>query len=224
MSVKSWLDRRLKNEIQAEQINANDSRAHSNAYHRFFAGYTETKKIKQDGSGYTIERVYTGQYYQRAMGRRKSLLLKALYVAIAVAIIILFLSAASARVQTNSIWYVALCEALSIASLVWMCTGVGNYIFGPKKMTVYEYNSSSVRIKKASLCASIALFVTGSVSALWLGFNAKQAIAFGEIVPCIVKFFASAALTFALNRIENAVKYEKTLSEMSGKINGVVIQ
>lgn len=224
MSFKSWLGRKYEKDIQAEQINANDSRAHSNAYHRFFAGYTEAKKIKPGGSGYTIERVYTGQYYQRAMGRRKSLLLKLLYVAIVVSVIILFLSAASARVQTNSLWYVALWEALSIAFLVWMCTGIGNYIFSPEKMTVYEYNSSSGRIKKASLYTSIALLGTGLVSALWLGYNAKQIIAFDEIVPCIIKLFASAALVFILNRIESIVKYEKTLSEMSGKVNGVEIQ
>lgn len=224
MSFKSWLDRRLKNGIQAEQINANDSRAHSNAYHRFFAGYTEVKKVKQGGLGYTIDRVYTGRYYQRAMGRRKSLFLKLLYMAITVAAIFLFLSTTLARVPTNSVWYIALWEALSIASLVWLCTGIGNYLLSPEKMTIYEYKSSSVRLKRASLYASIAVFASGLMSGLWLGYNAKQTVAFDGIVSCIIKFFVSAVLIFVLNRIENNVKYEKILSEMGGKVNGVEIQ
>lgn len=224
MSFKSWFDRRMGKGIQAEQINANDSRSHSRAYHRFFAGYTEVKKVKQGGLGYTIDRVYTGQYYHRLMGRRKSLVVKLLYAAMTAAAAALFISASITQVESNGVWYVVLPEAASIAALVWTCTGVGNYLLGPERMTVYEYRSSSGRIKRASLCALAAFCLAALTSALWLALHAVPASIFRESVSCIVKLLGGGALFLMLNRVECAIKYEKVISEMNGRVNGVEIK
>lgn len=222
MGLKDWLEKRTRDERFTEDINAMDSRAHSRAYHRFFAGYTEVKKVKQGGLGYTIDRVYTGQYFERRMGKGRSIALKALYLALYLAAAAAFVMSAVARVEINSVWYIVAPEALSAAALVWAGVGVVNYLIAPMKMTKYEYNSSSRSLIRSSAVSFALLLVTAGAVCLYLFM--KKPADLPETTACAVRCAVGAAAMIALNRIECGVKYEKYASEHSGKINGVEIQ
>lgn len=219
MGIKSWLDKKINDATYTEKINSMDSRNHSRAYHRYFAGYTEVKKPKGDGTGFTIERIYTGTYYRRRMDRTRSTLLKILYVLLVLAAAVMYVMSAVQRTELNSLWYVTALEAVSFALIVWTFIASGNYVIAPEKMTRYEYNSSSKSIQRSSMCAAAGFFLLAFSSAVYIFLHDEM-----SEIWFSARFLIGSVCLFAVNRLEYSVDYEKFASEMSGKVNGTEIQ
>ena len=222
MAFKDWLNKKLNSATYTERINAMDSRSHSRSYHRFFAGYTESRRLKEDGKGYTISRVYTGRYYRRTLTKTGVVGYKTLYALLLIAAAGLFCFGALSRVDVNSTWYAAIMEALSIASVVWWGIGTFNYVLSPEKMTVYEYKSSSVSIKKSTVAAAVTLALTALVFAVHIFVLAQTDNR--RSVLCAAGFLGGALCALIVNRMECHLKYDKFASEMSGKVNGTEIR
>lgn len=222
MAFKDWLNQKLDSATLVERINATDSRSHSRFYHRFFAGYTEARQLKADGRGYTISRVYTGRYYRRKLTKTGTAVYKTLYALLFLAAAAAFCFGALSRVEANAAWYAALAEALSVVPVAWWGVSAFNYVLSPEKMTVYEYKSSSVSLKRSSAAAAITLTLAALAFAAHILVYAQTDD--GRSVLCAAGFLGGALCAFTANRTERRLKYDKFASEMSGKVYGTEIR
>jgi hypothetical protein len=222
MGLKEKFDKMIDDATYTEKINSMDSRAHSRAYHRYFAGYTETKIVQEDGKT-VIERVYTGTYYKRQLEGKNMLILKLAYLALAIAAAVLFAVNALKRVELNFQWYIALLETMAVVAIFWELIASVNYLISPETMTRYEFKISSCSIKRATAFAAAVLSALCVVSIVFEILTSCASD--GEHIAYAARYLVAALCSLTVNILESRlVKYDKFASEMSGKINGVEIQ
>jgi hypothetical protein len=178
---------------------------HSNAYHRFFEGYSEITVPKADGKGYRIQRIYIGNYYRQALTSGQRLLLRGLYVALFLGGAYLFVSSAILPLASNSTWYVVLPQVVSIPFLFWTLIAFFSYLPAGRDLTIAEYRSSSLALQKATLGAAISLSLAAFAMPAFLLLNSSNE-PLVELL-CAVKYLAGGLLALGISRIEKKVNY-----------------
>ena len=179
--------------------------AHSKAYHRFFEGYTEISVPAADGKGTRIQRIYTGNYYRQDLTPSQRLLLRALYVALFLGAVYLFVSSASLPLASNSTWYVALPQAVTVPFLFWILIAFSAYLPAGRDLTIDEHRRSSVALQRATLGAAAGLGLVALVTLVFMFLHLSgQTLA--ELL-CAAKYLAGGLLALSMNQTEKKVTY-----------------
>ena len=178
---------------------------HSKAYHRFFEGYSEIAVPKPNGKGYSIQRIYTGNYYRQHLTGGQRTLLRVLYGALFLSAAYLFISAAGMPLASNSTWYVTLPQAASLPFLFWIIIAFVSYLPAGWELTIHEYRSSSLALKKATLGSAISLGITVCAVILFLIINPSSSLAL-ELTRA-AKYLAAGIFAFVMNWVERRVEY-----------------
>lgn len=218
MALKDWA-RKKNRELHREAFEDRDSRLwHSHSYHRYFEGYTEYRELDQNGKE-QLRRVYTAAWHIQDLDRKRVIGIRILYLA-------LFLLMAGAVVQagvrpgSGNAFYTALAELAVLCLLAWLgYILLVNYLFMPKKMTIHDYHSSSIALKRVALALSIAFAVSACAVLLE---NALKGDASGAIVP-VAAFLGGAACAFGMHMAEEKVPYREIANEKAGKAAGIEI-
>lgn len=181
---------------------------HSNAYHRYFEGYSEYETLDSRGKT-VIRRVYEGTVYSQNLDRKQRVKLHVLLGVLWLAGAAVFALAATRPVPANMLWYSVLPQFAVLGFLVWALTALVNYYMAPEKMTVADYNTGSRRLVKSSLAALIAMLLCAAVYLIC-------AFAFEECILlhllCAALCGVSALLMLLVNRLESNVTYTEEKS------------
>jgi hypothetical protein len=195
----------LRERLQKEAKPSQGGFAHSQAYHRFFEGYSEIKIPKPDGKGYRIQRIYTGDYHRQDLTKIQQLLLRVLYVVLFLVSAALFVSSATLPLTSNSTWYVVLAQVVSIPFLFWILITFFSYLPTRLDLTIAEYRSSSLALQKATLGAALSLGVAVLVTLVFIFLNLSNE-PLNELL-CAVRYLVAGLLALSINRVEKKVNY-----------------
>lgn len=176
---------------------------HSDAFHRYFRGYTEIRREKPNGR-YGVERYYTQPWIVSTAGTQVYWLTRLVYVTLVCISWMLYLWTMCADLGSNRVWFVAL-PGLPAAILLFLLSAVTvSYIFIPKKMTLWEHSSSTNRIKTVSLLTGGCMALTAAAKAAYLMLYGGNAV--GELISIGITLAAAAAAA-ALFVLERGVVY-----------------
>ncbi len=140
---------------------------HSDAYHRYFRGYTEIRREKSNGR-YRIERFYTQPWIVSTAPVRDYWLIRLMYAAFICLSWILYLWTMNADLGSNRSLLVAIPGLPSVVFLVLLSVVTVSYIFARKKMTLWAYESSSGRLKKLSLLTGGSIALTAACKIVYV--------------------------------------------------------
>lgn len=177
---------------------------HRNYYHKNFMGYTEIRRVNQNGR-IVIERCYTAPWQHHCLSDKQWVLTKVAYVLGVLLTTALYLWALIQRVPSNSAVLVAAPGFLSglLVVLLWMA--VFTYVSAPRKMTLWEYRSgkSKVELFTRLAAAGILLTVVAKVVfiCVWLNFSwdgevAGLVVLALSAVPPILIFLAERKMDY----------------------------
>lgn len=182
---------------------------HSASYHRHFEGYSEYESIDEKGRRF-INRVYTGDYYSHDMEKKKRLLAILTLLVIWMAACAIAVIAAVQTGVGNNRWYVAMWQAGDVIGFAWSFSGLFNYLTNPRMMTVGDWRSSSLRLKRGSMVAASFLFATGV--AVLFDWIISRENAGGHVLFALC-FLLSGGLMLLQWYIEQKMPYKKTPSK-----------
>jgi hypothetical protein len=191
-----------------------DQRYHSGFYHRFFEGYTEVRHVKPNG-GFTIERIYTGKYYEQELSLPQVVLLRLAYLLLAIGTGLGFLTGGFHECTK----VLAVVNCVLILMLVALVLTLGNYLLAPRRMKIYEYKSSSESLKMITLIVVIALAVLflGRLGLmLWSGTLLE-----GWRDLCWLLF--GAGCSGAMTLVERKIPYRSIKNQLENSIDGIEI-
>lgn len=139
-----------------EESPSADRIRHSDSYHRYFRGYTELRREREDGKR-VLERYYTQPWILCAghPGRRKLG-----YVLLAAGAWGLFIWALCLPAVSNASRVVALPGLLAAVLLVLFTGALGSYCFRPRKMTMGIHSLTSGRLRWSALAAGCVMVLT----------------------------------------------------------------
>lgn len=150
---------------------AEDKLHHSRYYHDYFQGYTEIRTANPGNrfKPYKIRRIYTEPWIVADHQTPVYFSYCCCYLLLAILCAVLFVSALTDRsVAGNYSWIVAIPGYAGVVCLLLFAVCTAAYLLRPRKMTLYEYNSSTRRIKLFSLLTGILCAVTALVSLIYL--------------------------------------------------------
>lgn len=172
-------------------------------YHKFFRGYTEVRNKNEKGR-IVIERYYTKPWKVSALSARNYWLLRALYVLLTAASVVLYVSAMTQNVPGNRHWVVAIPGLPAVTILFLQIVMVIQYLTVPKKMTLWDHESSTKHIRRAALAAAIIQGVTALVLA---GFALVTRQEIGRTLLCVLADLIAAGCSAAIFIVERKVPY-----------------
>ena len=180
---------------------------HSHSYHKHFEDYVERVQIDSRGTKKII-RTYIGNYYRNNLTKRLSLGIKAVYLALYLLTVVLFLKAGTAPVMSNTKWYVVLPEFLNLLVLLWLLKTMIYYATAGKALTVGEYRYTSRSLLHTTLAAAISFGATlmgilVSAHAVPGGRNMK------DIRICAAEILICGICMLAVYVTEKRIKYQQ---------------
>lgn len=172
-------------------------------YHKFFRGYTEVRNKNEKGR-IVIERYYTKPWKVSALSTRNYWLLRALYVLLTVVSIVLYVTAMTQNIPGNRHWMVAIPGLPSVTILFLLAVMVVQYVTVPRKMTLWDYESSTKHIRRAALAAAIIQGVTALVLA---GFALVTRQEVGQTLLCALLDLVAAGCSATIFFVERKAPY-----------------
>ena len=195
---------------QNEKNSFGFGRRRSNYYQKYFRGYTEVRQLNAKGR-VVVERYYTQPWIVSGLSKGKYWMLRLLYFVLIAASTVLFIVAMSQDVLGNYSIIVGLPTCVGIIMLFLLILSMFSYIFVEKKMTIWAHTSSTKKLKRYSLAASIAQLVTAIamiVSALIMQADISRSLF------CAVLAFLSAFCSGMVFLIERKVPYHEQPNDM----------
>lgn len=176
---------------------------HSDAYHRYFRGYTEIRREKPNGR-FKVERYYTQPWIVNAGTGQNYRLLRLMYASLVCLSWILYSRGMCMDLGSNRAWFVAI-PGLPGAILLFLLSAVTiSYIVTPKKMTLWQHASGTQRIKIMSLltggCMALAAAAKGIYLILYGGNTSGELLSIGITL-------AAALCAAAIWLLERGVVY-----------------
>lgn len=184
-----------------------DSGFHHSAYfHKYFRGYTEVRTAKP-GGGYRIERFYTQPWVIQDVPDRLYVLYRAVYVLIILSVGMLFYRAAATDGRAgNRSFLGALGVVASVVCLILLAAAVINYCFIRRRMTLWDYQSSSGNLKKAALAAAAAMTACAVLVAVNCLFGVESVLLELQLAGSML---IPAALSLVIYFLEKNVSYRR---------------
>lgn len=174
---------------------------HSRAYRKHFEGYTERRNPLSGA----IERVYTAKYYKSGLSDRALKGRKCLYAGLFLFTAALWLAVSVSGLPGTMVKYVSIFTALALFPLFLTAVSVASFCAAARKMTICQYQDSSVRLKWSALAAGIVLVLTGLAELIFVILN-REAFLWQEFLG-VAGFFAAAAMMFTLFWLEHTTDY-----------------
>jgi hypothetical protein len=215
------LREKIRNSLQKDEKQGKPGTWHSKAYHRFFEGYSEIIVPRSNGKGSSIQRVYTRNYYQQNLTGAQRLLIRLLYAAVFLCIAYLFGSSATLPLAINTTWYVVLTQVVSLPFICWIVISLFSYLPAGRDLTIYEYRSSSLSLKKATLSAAISLGLVAVSTLIFILLNPSIGV-LAELLSAL-KYLVGGVLALIMNRIESKINYSIIPSKNSPPVEAMEI-
>lgn len=214
-------DRAKRDELRCTGGTPEQAPFHRRAYHRYFEGYTEVKRVNERGRT-VVERVYTGKYYEPELEPFRRVTLRLFYLLFFVGGAALFLFCATRTVRCNTVPYVSLFQGLAVPMALWCAYVLAFYIPSTGKLTIGEYNSQHKPLIRASLLTAVCMWLAG-VGALVCFFLHIEERALGDLL-CAAGFAASGMLMFLIFLLESHLNYTVIGSGVQPPDDGVEIE
>lgn len=163
---------------------------HSDSYHKFFRGYTEIRRARANG-GFRVERYYTQPWIVSAASDPVYWLTRLMYTSLVCLSWILYVWAMCLDIGSNRAWFVAVPGFPSAILLVLLSIVTLFYVFARRKMTLWDHESGTKRLKVVSLLTGGCMALTAVSKAVYLimfGGNTG-----GELVSMGITLLAAAA-------------------------------
>jgi hypothetical protein len=196
---------RLRDSIRGNAANRRSGAPPSKAYHRHFEGYSEITVPNPNGKGTTIQRIYTGHYFRPELTGRQRILIRVLYVALFLCIVLLYISSAILPLPINSTWYVVLPQAVSLPFLFWILIAFSSYLPAERDMKIADYRSSSPYLLKATMGSAICLGITALATLVFIILNPSDESA--REMLCTGRYIVAGLIALAMHMIERKVRY-----------------
>ena len=180
-------------------------RTRNRHYHNYFRGYTEVRQINEKGR-IVIQRYYTKPWKVSGLSAHVYWLVRLLYVLLTTASIVLYIAAMTQNVPGNSHWVVAIPGMPVIIVLFLQVVTVIQYLTVPKKMTLWDHESSTKHIRRAALAATIFQALT-AVTLLGFVLVTKQEIA--RSLLCVAADIVAAGCSAVIYFVERKVPYQE---------------
>ena len=176
---------------------------HSKAYHRHFEGYTEVEMVNSKGK-VVIQRIYTGDYFRLDLPRNKRIGLRLVYVLLWLIACALFGFAASRPIGANMTWYPAIVQMLTVCALAALLFSLISHCSAPRDMTVGNWKSASVNLKRRAGFAALFLELNAFVTGVYLLLKGDRWVAH---LLMILLYALSGLLLVVVNRLEANAPY-----------------
>ena len=176
---------------------------HSSHYHRYFRGYTEIRKLNENGR-VVAERYYTRPWIVSGLSKRDYWLVRLLYALLVAASAALFVTALFQRLPGTSSWIVALPGMPSAILLFLLAAVTFAYIVVEKRMTLWDHAASTKRVKVVSLATAIGQTLTALALA---GFALTAGGQVWKSLGCAGMILLSACCSGALFFLERKMPY-----------------
>lgn len=140
---------------------------HSDAYHRYFRGYTEIR-IPGEVGRFSIARYYTQPWIVDAASE-KDYLCKRVFVGMLLVLSwIAYIYGMCMDVGSNR-WSVAAIPGLTAVILLVVFSTVATFhLFAPRKMTLWQHESTSNRLKKMALATGSCMSLTAVTKLVYM--------------------------------------------------------
>ena len=172
-------------------------------YHNYFRGYTEVRRTNEKGR-IVIDRYYTRPWKVSGLSTRNYWLLRALYVFLTVASIVLYITAMTRDIPGNHHWVVAIPGMPTVTVLFLLAVMVIQYLTVPRKMTIWDHESSTKHIKRAALAAAV---IQGTTALVLAAFALITRLAIGQTLLCVLIDLIAACCSAAIFFVERKVPY-----------------
>lgn len=206
-----------RSDEQARLESLSNKSWHSTFYHSQFEGYSEHYEWDEHGKKKLI-RTYTGEYYRPAQTPSQRRFFSAARVVLFLAGTALFILGAALPAVCNSVFYVTIFQALTVAALAFVLMGLFSHLLVRGDFTIPAFSHGPARLKRWSLLGSLALFAAAlaAVIAAFSGetFDGRSLFAAGLLL-------AAGACLLGLNRLEASVRYdyiENPVAEPDGSV------
>lgn len=183
---------------------------HSKYYHDYFRGYTEVRIAQPENrfKPYKIERIYTAPWVEADLAPRTYFGRCCAYVLLAALCVLLFVTALTDRaVAGNYSPIVAVPGFLSTVALLLLVICTGAYLLRPKRMTLYEYTSSTEHLQYASFASGVLCGLTALASLGYLPFADTGSV--GHALLAVVELAAAAAAALSVWVLERKMDYKE---------------
>ena len=200
-----------------ERTNRRTGFRHKSFYHRYFQGYTEVR-VKKPNGRYRIERVYTASWKQHDLEQTQWVLLKVLYLALALLAAVCVVASMAVDALSNYVWFVILPGIAAFLAAFVMFAYALSYLTKPRKMTLGEYTGAVRGIRRTALVTLVCAGVTALakiVSTLWFG-SFDSGSEWKAVLPLLLATAGAAAVYF----MEKRVKYLDIPNNTSKPVNG----
>ena len=181
---------------------------HSKYYHDYFRGYTEVRTEDPDNQfkPYKIQRIYTAPWIVADMHPGVYFSYCCCYVLLVLLCAVLFVTALTDRaVAGNYSPVVAVPGFLSVVAVLLFAVYTAAYLLRPKKMTQYEYSSSTGRLKIFSMAAGILCGLTALVSLGYLLFAGTDNVSHSLLT--VAKLAGASASAMGVWALERGMSY-----------------
>lgn len=174
-------------------------------YHNYFRGYTEIRRTDEKGR-VKIERYYTKPWMVSGLSGGKYWLLRALYVLLTAAVVVLYITMLTRNIPATRSWIVALPGLPAAVVLFLLAMAVIQYVFTPRRMTQWDHLSSTRSLKRAALAAAIILAAAALAAVVFLVTDGRE---IAGTLLCALGLLAAAACAFAMYWVERKVPYRE---------------
>ncbi|MBO6130095.1 MAG: hypothetical protein J6P79_14565 [Pseudobutyrivibrio sp.] len=177
---------------------------HNVHYHQYFHGYTEVRVEKPNGK-YSIQRIYTEDWYVQKLTKSQWLQVKVLML-----ILVLFAAFSYCFAMTRSGFegnlsrIVAIPGFISVILLFLLVASTIGFVSLKRKMTWWEQYSSTNRVDKFSLFASVMLLMTAILIGLNCFFGVESVLKELLLASGVL---LSALCTFLMYLINKKIDY-----------------
>ena len=209
MSKWSNLFKRKPTEYQEYEETRQDKELRfSRTYRRCFEDYTYKETTDKNGKTKMI-RVYTGMYYTPMMSRGMQALRKLLYAFLWLLCVGMLFFSAGCELKFNFLRRGALVYGLVCLALLWMLSGLINYLIAPMNRTTGEWRDSAESLKKSTVGGVIAFALCAGLNLIQLLMQRNQV---SIRLSCVLVCLIGGGVSFLWNVLEKKTVYEQSES------------
>lgn len=174
-------------------------------YHDHFRGYTEVRTVDEHGHT-VIERYYTSPWTVSDLSGKNYWMVRILFALLTLGSGALYIYAMSQDIPANRHWAVAIPGLPFIVFLILLIVRVGIFFAAPRKMTLWDYESSSKKLRQMALIAAIVEALTGIVMGVYALVTQFQV---GQTLLCSFMVIIGAICIAAIYFIEKRLPYKE---------------
>lgn len=207
------MGKRLKKSKQYLNSDIGSGGIHSQAYHKFFEGYSEYYALNSSGKRTVLRRVYTGVTYRCELSKKQFIFSKFLYCLLCIVSATLFVKATlqGGNAGSNTVWYTVLPQAVTTFLFIWFLCNLFCYLTNSRVMTIHEYNTSSRGIIRTSMFIACGMMVSAITTCIYLLLHLSEFKV--ETIIIIIKMVLSSFVFGGIHIIEKNVKYIRSENE-----------